>query len=610
MAPGRVSPIPPGRVQEVPPPLYRPVSPGRLNAVPPPPGLQAMAPAAPHPGAFGQARPAADVNPAQKLKPPKNVKPIAGARPYFHGGVSPIAAALPMAALKLKKAKKPKRKTEYSSETETETETDEEVSKRYCTQCAWHLSHAFPFRAPNPYGDSEAEKYFSRPPVCFAHFSSDTIVKDDKLVKLKDLWKDMMARQPCGLCDGARKSARPRETPWDGAPNEGQRYFSPRLFCAGHSGRRDVVAEDGELVSVRTYWKKMRNEKEKEACPMCEGQKRLARPRREKSQWGFNEGDKWFEPSPLCGLHYGSKVIVDEGKVITIEEYWKKTVEALKKTEEEREGKMEKAKTEAEAKSKANKEAEEEQRRLKAWKEYYKTKEEWDKYEEYKKRLEEYEHKRLLDEEEAKRKQAWDDYYKKQAEEDEEKQKKAWDDYYKKEAEDKEGKMKAEEEEEKERRKAWDDYYDKKAAWDEYEKQIQEESQTWEEQKLLEDLVSTDESDVEAQHGGHHHRRSTWVTSEGTDDTDDSRRGKQYEETAQALGAPDLLSPYHPTHNHNGPRSRTRSTSNPYHDTKEAAGEGRRRPRSMDPPRPRESNQRDQSPLPYPPEWTEDQVQR
>jgi hypothetical protein len=171
------------------------------------------------------------------------------------------------------------------------------------------------------------------------HFYSKNVVKEDKLITLEDLWKKMKAKEPCGVCDEARKSARPLPSPYENARTEGEKYFLPTPFCVSHRKREDILYED-DLISVKKYWKRV---KKNEICIPCEAAKKWCSPLPVVNNRAFTEGERWFYPSPLCLRHKDRRKILDDnGEMVKVEEYWKVRLEAEKKEVEKEAEKIEK----------------------------------------------------------------------------------------------------------------------------------------------------------------------------------------------------------------------------------------------------------------------------
>ena len=227
---------------------------------------------------------------------------------------------------KKSKGKKSSSDSDSDISSENESSDDEDVEERYCRACELALAKCRIWNAPNPTARLESQKYFLSPPVCFIHFRCKDVVKDDELISLEDLWKEMKAKEPCDVCDAAKRAARPLPSPYENARTEGEKYFLPIPFCARHRKREDIVYED-ELVSVRKYWKTL---KKKEVCKACEGAKKWCSPLQMVNNHAFTEGERWFYPSPLCLRHKDRRKILVEGGMIKMEDYWKMRVEAAR----------------------------------------------------------------------------------------------------------------------------------------------------------------------------------------------------------------------------------------------------------------------------------------
>lgn len=223
-------------------------------------------------------------------------------------------------------AVKSKKKTTKDSDSSSEDSSSDEsdVEERYCLACKNALEKCRIWDPPIAAALYDSQKYFKSPPVCFMHLRSKDVVRDDELITLEDLWEEMKAKEPCEVCDAARKLAKPLPVPDEGAKREVEKYFSPTPFCYTHRKREDIV--DGEeLVSVRKFWKRM---KRKEICLFCEAAKRLSRPLLEgPNEKAFTEGERWFYPSPLCLKHKDRRRILEWGKVMGMEDYWKMRVQ-------------------------------------------------------------------------------------------------------------------------------------------------------------------------------------------------------------------------------------------------------------------------------------------
>ncbi len=233
-----------------------------------------------------------------------------------------------MESPKDKRTRKTKgKKSSSDSDSDGGSSSDEEdVEERYCRACELALAKCRIWNAPNPNARLESQKYFLSPPVCFMHFRSKDVVRDDEIISLEDLWKEMKAKEPCEVCDAAKKAARPLTSPYDSARTEGEKYFSPAPFCGWHRKREDIVYED-ELVSVRKYWKALRK---KEVCMACEGAKKWCSPLQTVNDHAFTEGRRWFYPSPLCLMHKDRRKILVDGEMIKMEDYWKMRVKAAR----------------------------------------------------------------------------------------------------------------------------------------------------------------------------------------------------------------------------------------------------------------------------------------
>lgn len=237
---------------------------------------------------------------------------------------------------KKEEEKKKEEKGESDDDSDSYTSDDEDVEERYCRLCEIALAKCRPWDVPVSGARLDAQIYFMKPPVCIMHYHKKDVVKDDKIITLENLWKEMKAKEPCGRCDAARKSARPLPEPYDKARTEGEKYFSPRPFCVLHQKRGDVLYDE-ELVSVKRFWKRMKRMERKQSCFACEGLKKWCRPLRVPNNRAFTEGERWFHPSPLCLRHRERRKIVEGGEMVKMEDYWKIWMEAEKKEVEKRE---------------------------------------------------------------------------------------------------------------------------------------------------------------------------------------------------------------------------------------------------------------------------------
>jgi hypothetical protein len=228
---------------------------------------------------------------------------------------------------------KKKAEASDSDSDEDSSSEDEDVEERYCRACELALSKCQIWKIPNPIARVDSLKYFLSPPVCFMHLNSRDVVKEDKLITLEDLWKEMKAKEPCVPCDAARDSALPLPSPFENARTEGEKYFLPSPFCPSHRKREDILFED-DLVSVKKYWK---TAKKSEVCLACKQTKKWCRPLPVVNNRASTEAERWFYPSPLCLRHKNRrKMLDDNGEVIMVEEYWKLRLEAEKEAEEKR----------------------------------------------------------------------------------------------------------------------------------------------------------------------------------------------------------------------------------------------------------------------------------
>lgn len=217
-----------------------------------------------------------------------------------------------------------KKNDRASSKDNSDTSSDDEdVEDRYCRACELALARCRIWNVPFSTARLDSQKYFAALPVCTAHLSRKDVVKDDKVISLAKLWRDMKAKQPCGACDKAKKLARPLREPYEDATMEGRKYFSPIPFCLLHQKRENIAVED-ELMSVKKYWKRM---KKMEVCLLCEGAKKWCRPLYGPNDRAVTEGERWFIPSPLCSGHKDRRKILESGEMVGIEEYWKARVE-------------------------------------------------------------------------------------------------------------------------------------------------------------------------------------------------------------------------------------------------------------------------------------------
>ncbi|ERF69840.1 hypothetical protein EPUS_09056 [Endocarpon pusillum Z07020] len=218
------------------------------------------------------------------------------------------------------------KKSSSDSDSESESSDDEDVEARYCRACELALAKCRIWNVPNPAARLESQKYFLKPPICLKHFHSKDVVKDDELISPEDLWKEMKAREPCDVCDAAKKAARPLPSPYENARTEGEKYFLPIPICARHRKREDIVCEN-EIVSVRKYWKTL---KKKEVCMACEAAKKWCSPLQMVNNHALTEGERWFYPSPLCLRHKDRRKILVDAEMIKMEDYWKIRVEATR----------------------------------------------------------------------------------------------------------------------------------------------------------------------------------------------------------------------------------------------------------------------------------------
>ncbi len=225
-----------------------------------------------------------------------------------------------------KKSKGKKSSSDSDTDSDSNSSDEEDVEERYCRACELALATCRIWNAPNPTARLESQKYFLSPPVCFMHFRSKDVVKDDEIISLEDLWKEIKAKEPCDVCDAARKAARPLPSPYENARTEGEKYFFTTPFCVWHRKREDIVYED-ELVSVRKYWKTL---KKKEVCMACEAARKWCSPLQMVNNHAFTEAERWFYPSPLCLGHKDRRKILVDGKMTKMEDYWKMRVEAAR----------------------------------------------------------------------------------------------------------------------------------------------------------------------------------------------------------------------------------------------------------------------------------------
>ena len=237
------------------------------------------------------------------------------------------------------RAKKRAKDSDSDSDEDSSSE-DEDVEERYCRACELALAKCQISKFPNPMARVDSLKYFLSSPVCFMHSNSRNVVKEDKLISLEDLWKEMLAKEPCAACDAARKSALPLPSPYENARTEGEKYFLPSPFCPSHRKRENILYED-DLVSVKKYWKGV---KKSEVCMACKQTKKWCRPLPVVNNRAFTEAERWFYPSPLCLRHKDRRKILDDnGEVVMVEEYWKVRLEAEKKEAEKREAERKEA---------------------------------------------------------------------------------------------------------------------------------------------------------------------------------------------------------------------------------------------------------------------------
>jgi hypothetical protein len=235
------------------------------------------------------------------------------------------------------KAKKRAKDSDSDNDEDSSSE-DEDVEERYCRACELALAKCQIWKTPIPNARVDSLKYFLSSPVCFTHLNSKNVVKEDKLISLEDLWKEMKAKEPCATCDVARKSSLPLSSPYENAETDGEKYFLPSPFCPSHRKREDILYED-DLVSVKKYWKRV---KKNEVCMACKATKKWCRPLPVVNNRAYTEGERWFYPSPLCLRHKDRrKMLDDNGELVMVEEYWKVRVDAVKEAEKKQAGKRE-----------------------------------------------------------------------------------------------------------------------------------------------------------------------------------------------------------------------------------------------------------------------------